>query len=99
MLSEQAYNDLNPLVKEHCGLPSYWYSLSVDLQDFLQRFIIDKSSMEEKRVKDVFAEKLQYMIEEFQDQLEETEEEKVREMAEDFADNLEILLDEWTEKQ
>ena len=98
-MSERAYNDLNPLVKEHCRLPSYWHGLSVDLQDFLQRFVITKSSKEEKRVKDVFAEKLQYMIEEFQDQLEETEEEKVREVAEDFADNLEILLDEWTEKQ
>ena len=52
MMSERAYNDLNPLVKEHCGLPSYWHGLSVDLQDFLQRFVITKSSKEEKRVKE-----------------------------------------------
>ena len=46
-------------------------------------------------MKDVLTERLQYLIEAFKDQLEETEEDKVRTAAEDFADNLEILLDEW----
>jgi len=94
-MSESAYNEISPLIKEHCKLPSYWHDLSVDLQYFLRSFITGKDLEGEKRVKDILTERLQYLIEAFKDQLEETEEDKVRTAAEDFADNLEILLDEW----
>jgi len=94
-MSESVYNEISPLIKEHCGLPSHWHNLSVDFQCFLRGLTADNKSEGEKKVKNILAERLRYVIDEFKEHLEETEEDKVREAAEDFADNLEFLLDEW----
>ena len=51
MIEEKAYNEISPLIKEQCGLPHYWYQLTVDQQRFIIAMFEAQKETEGKEMK------------------------------------------------
>ncbi len=98
MFEEKVYDEISPLIKEHCGLPCYWYELTIDQQNFVIAMLETQKNLKVETMKDLLLERIRYKIEEYREEREHFA--SVAEGQESFdnlLDELEILVDEWFE--
>jgi len=96
MIEEKAYNEISPLIKEQCGLPYYWYQLTVDQQGFVIAMFEARKETGDKEMKHLLLERIRYKIEEYREEhSEHSSPEEVSEALENLLDELEILVDTW----
>ena len=98
MIEEKVYDEISPLIKEHCGLPCYWYELTVDQQNFVIAMLEAQKNLKVEIMKDLLLERIRYKIEEYREEREHfASVEEAQESFDNLLDELEILVDEWFE--
>ena len=96
MIEEKAYNEILPLIKEQCGLPHYWYQLTVDQQRFIIAMLEAQKEVEEEEMKHLLLERIRYTIEEYREEREQfASVEEAQESFDNLLDELETLVDDW----
>ena len=98
MIEEKVYDEISPLIKEHCGLPCYWYELTIDQQDFVIAMLEAQKNLKVETMKDLLLERIRYKIEEYREEREHfANVAAAQESFDNLLDELEILVDEWFE--
>ena len=98
MIEEKVYDEISPLIKEHCGLPCYWYELTIDQQNFVIAMLEAQKNLKVETMKDLLLERIRYKIEEYREEREHFASiAEAQESFDNLLDELEILVDEWFE--
>ena len=96
MIEEKVYNEISPLIKDRCGLPYYWYQLTIDQQDFVIAVLEAQKEVEEEEMKHLLLERIRYTIEEYREEREQFANiEEAQESFDNLLDELETLVDDW----
>ena len=99
MIEEKVYDEISPLIKEHCGLPYHWYELTIDQQNFVIAMLEAQKNLKVETMKDLLLERIRYKIEEYREEREHfASVAEAQESFDNLLDELEILVDEWFEE-
>ena len=96
MIGEKVYDEISPLIKEHCGLPQYWYELTIDQQNFVIAMLEMQKNIGVEQMKHLLLERIRYTIEEYREEREQFANiEEAQESFDNLLDELETLVDDW----
>ena len=96
MIEEKVYDEISLLIKEHCGLPCYWYELTIDQQNFVIAMLETQKNLKVETMKDLLLERIRYKIEECREEREHfANVEEAQESFDNLLDELETLVDDW----
>ena len=96
MIEEKVYNEISPLIKDRCGLPNYWYQLTIDQQEFVVATLEAQENIREEEMKHLLLERIRYTIEEYREEREQfASVEEAQESFDNLLDELETLVDDW----
>ena len=100
MIEEKVYDEISPLIKEHCGLPCYWHQLTIDQQNFVIAMLEAEKETGEKEMKHLLLERIRYTIEEYREEREQFANiEEAQESFDNLLDELETLVDDWFDNE
>ena len=100
MIEEKVYDEVSPLIKEHCGLPHYWYQLTIDQQRFDIAMIEAQEKIKVEQMKHLLLEQIRYKIEEYREEREHfANVEEAQESIDNLLDELETLVDDWFDNE
>ena len=100
MFEEKVYEEISPLIKEHCDLPYHWYELTIDQQDFVIAALEAQENIWEETMKHLLLERIRYTIEEYREEREHFANiEEAQESFDNLLDELETLVDDWFDNE
>ena len=100
MFEEKVYDEISPLIKEHCGLPYYWYELTIDQQNFVITMLETQKKIKVEEMKHLLLERIRYKIEEYREEHNDPKTlEEAKESFDNLLDELETLVDEWFDNE